>query len=58
MAPGKPGYHEKTRREHIHVTLPIYLLDYIEELARAHNTSRAHEIAVCILLRYLNHGHR
>ena len=47
-------YKQKTRVEYIHITVPSYLLDFIEDLARAHDTTRSYEIGVCILLRLLN----
>ena len=52
--PGKPGFKGRIEKTHIHISVPRYLMRYVERLARAHNTSRGYEISVCILLRYLN----
>lgn len=45
---------DRVRTDHIHIVIPQYLMQYIEELANKHQTSRSHEIIVSVLLRYLN----
>jgi hypothetical protein len=46
-------YRARARSEHLHIVLPSYLMDFIEELAKKHHTSRAHEIMICVLIRYM-----
>ena len=49
-------YKKITRRTQIHISLPKYLMEHIEEISFHHGTSRSYEIEMCVLLSYLNRG--
>jgi len=44
----------KPRKEHLHINISKYLMDYLEEQVTSHSTSYSHEIEVSVLLRMLN----
>ena len=50
------SYKKITCRRQIHISLPKYLMDFIEKISFKHGTSRSYEIEMCILLGYLNRG--
>jgi len=49
-------YKKITRRSQIHISLPKYLMDFIEKISFKHGTARSYEIEMCVLLAYLNRG--